>query len=89
MPRRGLTGERLIALFLFGVLVFTAPLMTVFNTRSLFLGVPILYFYLFLVWALLIGLLALIVEAAAPDEDFSGVEPRAETEDEAAGGPKG
>jgi hypothetical protein len=53
-------SERTTALFLLGVLALSPPFLAIFGAGVLFLGVPLLYFYLFAVWALLIGLLALI-----------------------------
>jgi hypothetical protein len=49
-------------LFLFGCLLLNYPLLSLFNRVRTVLGVPIMYFWLFSVWALLIGLLALVVE---------------------------
>ncbi len=53
---------RLLCLFGLGCLLFNYPFLAMFNVpRSLF-GVPVLYLYLFAAWALMIGLLALIME---------------------------
>jgi hypothetical protein len=57
------TGDRLVALFLLGCLALSPPLLAIFSTDAIVGGVPILFFYLFAVWALLIVLLALIIEA--------------------------
>lgn len=54
-------GDRLIALFLFGVLLLTPPLMAIFNVNYLILGIPLLYLYLFGAWILLVGLLTLVL----------------------------
>jgi hypothetical protein len=67
MTRPGITTERLLALFLFGIVAFTPPFLGIFNTPRLILGIPILYFYLFGVWGLLIALVALTVRG--PDDD--------------------
>jgi len=64
-----LTGERLVGLFLFGLLLLSPPLIGAFDTASLVRGIPVLYLYLFVAWALLIGLMALIVERPDPDEE--------------------
>ena len=64
------TGERLIGLFLFGLLLFMPPLIGVFDKAHLVGGIPTLYLYLFLAWAMLIALLALIVERAPSDDDL-------------------
>ena len=69
MTRPGITTERLLALFLLGIVAFTPPFLGIFNTPRLIFGIPILYLYLFAVWGLLIGLVALIVHRTADDED--------------------
>ena len=53
--------ELLTALFLLAVLLLTPPLLIVFNQATRVLGVPTLYLYLFIVWAVLIALVALTV----------------------------
>ncbi len=55
-------GERLVALFLLAVLLLNPPLLLIFDTSISVAQVPILYLYLFAVWALLIGLLAVVTE---------------------------
>jgi hypothetical protein len=55
-------GQRLAALFLLGALLFNYPLLAVFNRAAYVFGIPVLYAYIFFSWALLIGLLALVVE---------------------------
>lgn len=54
-------GERLVALALLGFLLFNYPLLSLFSTDGSVVGVPLLYAYLFVSWALLIGLMALVV----------------------------
>ena len=71
MIRRGLTSERLIALFLFGLLLFMPPLIGVFDKVHLVGGIPVLYLYLFLAWMMLIALLVLIVERPSSDDDLA------------------
>ena len=68
MPYRSLTGQRLAALFVLGWLAFNYPLLALFNEGATWCGIPQLYAYLFLAWALFIGLMALIV-ARAPAQD--------------------
>jgi len=55
------TDERLVALALLGFLLFNYPLLAIFSTDTTVFGVPVLYAYLFAGWALLIGLMALVV----------------------------
>ncbi len=54
--------QRLAALFVLGALLFNYPLLALFNRAVMVAGVPLLYLYVFLAWALLITLLALVVE---------------------------
>ena len=62
--RTTMKGPRLVAVFLLGVLLFNYPLLALFNRDVSVFGIPLLYAYIFLAWALLIGLLALITEAS-------------------------
>ena len=86
MLRPGRTRERLIALFLLGVLVFAPPLLLIFNTATRILGIPALYFYLFAVWAALIALVALAVERRQEDDE-SGPELAGREGGQVPGGP--
>lgn len=54
-------SERLIALAFLGFLLFNYPLLSLFSTEGMVLGIPVLYAYLFISWALLIALTALAV----------------------------
>ena len=56
--------ERLIGLFLLGCLLFNYPLLALFNVQATLLGVPILYAYIFFAWALVIALVARVMERA-------------------------
>ena len=62
MNKPNVKGQRLIALFLLGNLLFNYPLLALFNRAETLLGVPVLYVYVFGAWALLIALLAHIAE---------------------------
>jgi hypothetical protein len=62
MARSGRRGQRLLALFMLGCLLFNYPLVALFNVRTTVLGIPVLYAYLFSAWATLIVLVALIME---------------------------
>lgn len=55
-------GQRLAALCLLGILLFSYPLLAVFNVQATVLGIPVLYAYFFVAWAALIALMALIIE---------------------------
>jgi len=62
MPRPSIKGQRLAALSLLGCLVFNYPLLELFAGRGELMGMPVLYTYIFLVWAVLIGIMAVVVE---------------------------
>ena len=55
-------APRLVALCMAGCLLFNYPILALFNVRGALLGIPVLYAYVFSVWALLILLMALVVE---------------------------
>ena len=62
MIRPGIKGQRLVALFLLGLLLFNYPLLHLFESATHVLGIPLLYAYVFVAWTLLIVLMALVVE---------------------------
>jgi hypothetical protein len=62
MNKPNVKGQRLVALFLLGNLLFNYPLLALFNQPYMVLGIPVLYAYVFGAWALLIALLAYVVE---------------------------
>jgi hypothetical protein len=62
LKRSIVTGQRLVAVFLLGCVLFNYPLIALFNKPGEVFGIPLLYFYLFGVWALLIGLMVWAVE---------------------------
>jgi len=55
-------AQRLIALCVVGFLLFNYPILALFNVPGAVFGIPILYLYIFCAWALLVALMALIVE---------------------------
>jgi hypothetical protein len=55
-------GQRLTALCLLGFLVFNYPVLALFNLPASVLGVPVLYAWIFCAWAVLIALMAWVVE---------------------------
>jgi hypothetical protein len=73
MSRPGLTHERLVALFLLGVLLFTPPFLGIFNVPDRVFGLPSLYLYLFAAWTLLIVLVTIVIESSAADEGPAGM----------------
>jgi hypothetical protein len=66
--KSGSLVERLGALFLLGALLISPPLLAVFRADLLVGGVPLLFLYLFGAWALLVALLALIVQSGGEAE---------------------
>jgi len=62
MTRPSIKGQRLTALFLLGALLLNYPLLDLFANDDRVLGIPVLYAYVFATWALLIALMALVVE---------------------------
>ena len=55
-------GQKLIALCMLGCVLFNFPILALFNVRGTFFGVPVLYAYIFIAWAVLIALMAWVVE---------------------------
>jgi hypothetical protein len=55
---------RLVAVAVLGFLLFVPPLMSLFDRRARVLGVPVLPAYLFVAWALVIGLIAVASRGA-------------------------
>lgn len=62
MRRLALMKQRLVAVFFCGVLLLFSPVLTLFDRVGLLFGVPVLYVYLFTVWAALIAVMAWITE---------------------------
>jgi hypothetical protein len=60
--RRGLTTQRLLALFAAGALLLNFPLLRLWDQDAVLFGLPLLPAGLFGIWALLIGLLAVLME---------------------------
>ena len=77
MQAQGRMRERLTALFMLGALLLTPPLLLVFNHATRVFGVPALYLYLFVVWAVLIALVALAVERRDTTDDLDAADTEA------------
>lgn len=73
MNHSGIAGERLVALFILGVLLFSPPFLLIFDNSVTVLGIPVLYLYLFVAWAALIGLIALAIEKMEDGEHMTSV----------------
>ena len=59
MTPKARKNKRLVGLFLLGCILFNYPLLSLFNLKAMILGVPLLFFYIFTAWALLILLAAI------------------------------
>jgi hypothetical protein len=62
MDRHALTGQRLVAIFLIGVLLVNYPLLSLFSVDGMLWGIPVLYIYIFTCWLLIIAAMALLIE---------------------------
>ena len=62
MDKFATKGERLAALSLLGFLLFNYPFLALFNRTGTFFGIPLLYAYIFVVWALLVAAVAVIAD---------------------------
>ena len=69
MGRPGLTAERLLALFVAGWLLLNYPLLALFGRLGTVAGIPALYLYLFVAWALLIAGIALVLRLGRGADD--------------------
>jgi hypothetical protein len=54
-------GARLVTVAALGALLLLPPLLPQFNREELVLGVPVMWGYLFLAWAVIIGLIAAVL----------------------------
>ena len=65
MMRKRLAGQRLVAVFIAGLLLLDHPLLSLFDRPLWPAGIPLLHLYLFVVWAGLVIAIAWIVERSA------------------------
>ena len=56
-------GQRFMALCILGLLLFGYPMLAIFNVPATLFGVPVLYAYIFIAWAALIVLMAILAES--------------------------
>jgi hypothetical protein len=54
--------QRLLVLFVFGCLALNYPLLALFSKNVYLFGFPLLYLYLFVLWALFIICIAFVTE---------------------------
>ena len=62
MEQFDVRGQRLVALCLLGLVLFSYPVLAVFNIHATVAGIPLLYVYFFVAWGALIALMALVIE---------------------------
>ena len=62
--RRALLQQRLVGLFVLGLLLFNFPLLALWDRDATLWGVPLFPAALFILWALLIAALAWLMERA-------------------------
>lgn len=60
--------ERYVAVFMLGLALFFPPLLVVFDIPGLTLGIPSLFLYLYLAWASVILLIAVIAQVTSHAE---------------------
>jgi hypothetical protein len=69
---QGLDAQRLVALFVAGLLLFNFPLLALWDHGARVLGLPLFPAALFLVWTLMIAALTWIVEHSPEFDADSG-----------------
>jgi hypothetical protein len=62
-------GAKLVFLFVLAALVLNFPVLAIFNRGVTLGGIPILYLYLFAVWAAGIGVVAALARHRWDDEE--------------------
>jgi hypothetical protein len=56
-------SKRLMGVCLLGWILLTGPILSLFNRPTLVFGIPLLFLYVFSVWALLIALIYLVTRS--------------------------
>ncbi|MCF8053075.1 MAG: hypothetical protein K9L59_17695 [Desulfobacterales bacterium] len=79
MTSLAVKARRLIGIFLLGVVLFNYPVLSLFDREIFLSGIPILYLYLFGVWALLILLTAMVTGSRRSGLREQGMDERSET----------
>jgi hypothetical protein len=80
MTRPGIMSERLIALFLLGLVAFCSPFLAIFDRPETLFGIPLLYLFLFAAWLGLVAMTALAAESGVPGGGAAGTPSRPEGE---------
>jgi hypothetical protein len=60
-------GQRFVALCMLGSVLFNYPFLALFNVKGALFGIPVLYAYIFMAWAVLIALMAIVAESRGRD----------------------
>ncbi len=84
MKGRETVSERLVVLFLFGIMVLSPPFMFIFDRPAQIAGIPVLYLYLFVIWAVIITLIAFAIELSESEqqeENDGGAPPTGDSPD--------
>ena len=66
MPTSNDRSYKLTSLFFIAFLLFNFPLISLFSAEGLLLGLPLLYWYIFLAWGLVIALTAWLTRPHQP-----------------------
>lgn len=69
-------AERLVALVVAAALVLNYPILDLFGDAVLWLGIPVLYLYLFVAWAIIIALIGAIMSSRRSERDNGHTRPR-------------
>ena len=73
MLSRSYLGERLTFLFIIGLAGLQYPILSLVNLSTTIAGIPILYLYLFFVWAVFIGLMIVLMELRKRRKDDDAI----------------
>ncbi len=73
MLRRAARRDRLVGLFILGVVLFNPPVLNLFGGTVF--GWPALFVYLFVAWAVIIAGVAFVVERGGAGDDAGGPKP--------------
>ncbi len=65
MTGPNIKNARLVGIFLLGCVLFNYPILSLFNIDIMLLGIPMLYLYIFGIWAILIGLIVFITQSGS------------------------
>jgi hypothetical protein len=64
--------RRLAGIFLLGWVLLNYPILSLFNRPAFWAGIPLLYFYVFAAWSLIIALLAVVSRPGRTHRDTDG-----------------